>query len=119
MQMDGVLYNNDVTQDRLIHMIRKRLEDPRVSDWFSPRWNLFNECTILTQEDGRVVERRPDRVMTCNGETIVVDFKFGKPQAEYHDQVREYMTLLQGMGHHDTRGFLWYVYSNKIEEVSL
>lgn len=119
MQMDGVLYNNDVTQDRLIHMIRKRLEDPRVSDWFSPRWKLFNECTILTQEDGRVVERRPDRVMTCNGETIVVDFKFGKPQAEYHDQVREYMTLLQGMGHHDTRGFLWYVYSNKIEEVSL
>ena len=117
-------------------MIRKRLENPRVADWFSPRWTLFNECTILSVEpvapnvaEGepassvksaaktRVVERRPDRVMTDGEHTVVVDFKFGRPNNDYHDQVREYMQLLSRMGHRQVEGYLWYVYSNKIEPV--
>lgn len=50
-------------------------------------------------------------------ETIVVDFKFGKPRQEYHDQVKGYMELLSGMGHPNVKGYLWYVYPNKIVEV--
>jgi hypothetical protein len=48
---------------------------------------------------------------------IVVDFKFGRPQDQYHQQVREYMELLRDMGYKQIRGFLWYVYSNNLEEV--
>ncbi len=48
---------------------------------------------------------------------IVVDFKFGKSKPEYKDQVREYMELLRQMGYQNTKGFLWYVYNNKIEEI--
>ena len=99
-------------------MLRKRLQNPRVADWFSDRWTLFNECTILTVEDGEVIERRPDRVMTDGNEWVVVDFKFGSPKDEYHDQVRQYMQLLADMGHSNIKGFLWFVYSNKITEVS-
>jgi predicted RecB family nuclease len=66
---------------------------------------------------GEVVERRPDRVMTDGKTVIVVDFKFGSPKPEYHEQVREYANLLADMGYNDIRGYLWYVYSNKIEEV--
>ena len=80
---------------------------------------LFNECTILSVEDGNVVERRPDRVMTNGQEWVVVDFKFGSPKDEYHNQVREYMQLLVNMGHTNIKGYLWFVYSNKIEEVIL
>ena len=49
--------------------------------------------------------------------TLVVDFKFGRPRPEYHEQVREYMHLLQQMGHPNVEGYLWYVYANKIEKV--
>ena len=98
-------------------MIKKRLSDPRVTEWFSPGWTLFNECTILTTEDGQVKERRPDRVMTDGQRWVVVDFKFGSPKPDYPDQVREYMSLLASMGHQNITGYLWYVYSNKIEEV--
>ena len=99
-------------------MLRKRLQDPRVADWFSPRWNLFNECTILTMEDGEVKERRPDRVMTDGQHWVVVDFKFGSPKPEYDDQVREYMALIKTMQPEaEVNGYLWFVYSNKIEEV--
>jgi len=90
-----------------------------VSDWFSGRWQLYNECTILTTdpETHTVLERRPDRVMTDGNEMIVVDFKFGKAHPEYKQQVEEYKQLLSNMGYQNVSGYLWYVYSNKIEMV--
>lgn len=117
LQLEGVLYDEQVTADKVAAMLRKRLQNSRVADWFSDRWTLFNECTILTVEDGNIVERRPDRVMTNGKEWVVVDFKFGSPKDEYHDQVCEYMALLAEMGHTNIKGYLWFVYSNKIEEV--
>lgn len=120
LQFEGVLYDEEMTAEHISMMLKKRLENPRVADWFSPRWTLFNECTILSVEDGEVKERRPDRVMTDGQEWIVVDFKFGSPKPEYHDQVREYMNLIQKMesvSSDKIHGYLWYVYSNKIEEV--
>jgi predicted RecB family nuclease len=70
-------------------------------------------------DDGHLVERRPDRVMTDGIETHVVDFKFGKTNPKYITQVQEYMQLLVTMGMPQVHGWLWYVYSNKIEEVKL
>lgn len=118
LQLEGILYDEQITAEKISSMLRKRLQNPRVADWFSDRWTLFNECTILTVEDGEVIERRPDRVMTDGNEWVVVDFKFGSPKDEYHDQVRQYMQLLSDMGHSNIKGFLWFVYSNKITEVS-
>ena len=118
LQHDGVLYDDEVTAAKLKAMLQKRLSDKRVMEWFSDRWQLFNECSILRlNEQEEVEERRPDRVMTDGKETHVVDFKFGRPKPEYQEQVREYMQLLQQMGHPNVKGWLWYVYSNKIEEV--
>ena len=117
LQLEGVLYDEQVTADKVAAMLRKRLQNSRVADWFSDRWTLFNECTILTVEDGNIVERRPDRVMTNGKKWVVIDFKFGSPKDEYHDQVREYMALLADMGHTNIKGYLWFVYSNRIEEV--
>ena len=120
LQFEGVLYDEQTTPERITSLIRKRLEDPRVADWFSPRWTLFNECTILSlANDGQVRERRPDRVMTDGQQWIVVDFKFGAPKPEYVAQVQEYMDLLDSMGHQHIHGYLWFVYSNKIEEIPL
>ena len=117
LQLDGIIYDENISAERITAMLRKRLADQRVSDWFSGRWTLFNECTILSVEDGEVIERRPDRVMTDGQQWIVVDFKFGSPKDEYCDQVRQYMSLLASMGHRQITGYLWFVYSNKIEEV--
>ena len=117
LQSEGVIYDGTLTPERITDMLQKRLNDSRVANWFSDRWTLFNECSILSVEDGQVCQHRPDRVMTDGHEWIVVDFKFGTPKPDYHDQVRQYMSLLAAMGHQNIHGFLWYVYSNKIEEV--
>ena len=118
LESEGIIYDGTLTIERITTMLRRRLEHPKVADWFSSRWTLFNECSILSVDDeGNVIERRPDRVMTDGQQWIVVDFKFGHPCADHHDQVREYMQLLQSMGHNNIHGYLWYVYANQIEEV--
>ena len=126
LQSEGVIYDGTLTPDRITQMLQERLKNKRVADWFSDRWALFNECSILSVEDGQVCQHRPDRVMTDGHEWIVVDFKFGSPKPEYQDQVRQYMNLIQKMSLTSStsplisiRGYLWYVYSNQIEEVTL
>lgn len=113
MEFDGTLYNEELTKDDVIRSIKEKFNNEQVKHWFSGNWKIYNECTILTA-DG---EQRPDRVMTDGVQTIVVDFKFGKPFAEHHDQVRSYMSLLKQMGMPDVKGFLWYIGSNNIEPV--
>ena len=118
LQFEGVLYDEQITLERITKMLRKRLQDQRVADWFSPHWTLFNECTILCTENGAVKEKRPDRVMTDGKKWVVVDFKFGSQKPEYLDQVREYMQLIRTMQPEaEVSGYLWFVYSNVIEEV--
>ena len=118
MELDGVLYDENISRSKVEAMIRKRLQSPKVSEWFSDRWTLFNECSIIsTNAEGKMEEHRPDRVMKDDKETVVVDFKFGKPKPEHQEQVKGYMQLLRAMGHAHVKGYLWYVYPNKIEEI--
>ncbi|MCH4147424.1 MAG: UvrD-helicase domain-containing protein [Prevotella sp.] len=119
LEVDGILYDKDLNHDKLENMLRKRLEDPRVRDWFSPRWQLFNECNIcyIDSSTNKVTKQRPDRVMTDGKQIIVVDFKFGHSRPEYQKQVHDYMILLRDMGYRNIKGYLWFVYSNKIEAV--
>lgn len=121
-EFDGIIYDDDFTADELKDFLHKRLSDRRVSEWFAPHWHVFNECNILfaTNENGKTVitERRPDRVITNGNEIKVIDFKFGKPNPIYSIQIREYINLLISMGYKNVKGYLWFVYSNKIEEVN-
>ena len=119
METEGILYDDSIDPVKLRTDLKKKFDNPIVKDWFSGRWKLFNECTILHIDpvSNELVERRPDRVMTDGDELVVVDFKFGKMHPEYFDQVRMYMYLLQKMGHKNVKGYLWFVKNNKIEEV--
>ena len=119
LELEGVLYDDENTSEKVISMLRKRLEHPKVADWFSDKWTLFNECTILSKENGILKERRPDRVMTDGANWIVVDFKFAAPKPEHETQVREYMTLLTQMHPtHSITGYLWYIYPNQIKSIN-
>lgn len=121
LEQAGIIYNDDITSRELQNKISCALSDEKVKNWFSPRWKLFNECTILDydKETGDVYEHRPDRVMTDGKEMIVVDFKFGKPRDEYHEQVQRYMRLLMRMGYKQVSGYIWYVLRNEIVPTSL
>ena len=119
MEYEGVTYDCGMTVDEIRKLLTQRLSSTQVAKWFSGRWKLFNECTILSYDEEKqaTVSHRPDRVMTDGKQMIIVDFKFGNPKPEYNRQVREYIALVSQMGYKNVKGYLWFVYSNKIVEV--
>lgn len=101
-------------------LLHRAMEHEIAKEWFDGTWQLYRECTILTRdENGNVHAPRPDRVMMRGDEAIVVDYKFGLPRPDYHEQVRHYCQLLQQMGKQNVKGYLWYVASGIVETVSL
>ena len=116
-QQQGLIASGKPAEN-LRKLIDKRMENPTVAGWFDGSWQLFNECTILSRDtDGSLRPQRPDRVMVKGKKAVIVDFKFGKPQQRYRDQVERYAQLLQRMGYTPITAFLWYVYTGEIEQV--
>lgn len=117
-EAEGLL-GEQIKKDSLRRLICRRLSSPQTAQWFDGSWQLFREVAILSRDtEGRLLVRRPDRVMVRNDETVVVDFKFGKQREEHNTQVREYLGLLSDMGRPSPRGFLWYVFTNTVVEVN-
>lgn len=114
---EGVIESTEKAQE-IYEIAERALNLDEVKDWYSGEWTLYNECSIIyNDEQGKMQTRRPDRVMMKGNEVVVVDFKFGKKKPEYSTQVREYMSLLSEMGYTDIKGYIWYVYSGELENV--
>ena len=114
---EGVIESAEKAQE-IYEIAEKALNLDEVKDWYSGEWTLYNECSIIyNDEQGKMQTRRPDRVMMKGKDVVVVDFKFGKKKPEYSTQVREYMSLLSEMGYTDIKGYIWYVYSEELENV--
>ena len=101
--------------------IRCQLKDFRAllahygyEDWFSGKYRVLCEQDILSPTGNT---HRPDRIMICDNEAVIVDYKFGQHRRpQYMDQVRLYSSLLSNMGY-TTRAYLVYVSLNEIDEV--
>ncbi len=106
------------SQSSIERLVQRALAQPQASEWFSGRYELYTECTILYRdEQGMVSHMRPDRVMRDGNRIIVVDFKFARERKEHHQQVSNYVRQLRAMGHAHVEGHLWYMYENRICEV--
>jgi len=109
---DGKLSSEE--QKWLIRKVKSIVENKEVSGWFSDKWIIKNEETILNTDGER---RIPDRVLFSKTETVVIDFKFGEKRKEHINQVKEYIDLLQKMNYPDVKGYLFYAEKNIVEEV--
>ncbi len=119
LTMEGVLYD-EVSPEELQKMLHHALHNEQVRSWFSPHWEVHNECAILYRDPKShvIVERRPDRVISDEHQIIVIDFKFGKPDKEHKEQVKLYMDKLREMDSRPVKGYLWYVTKQTIEDVN-
>lgn len=116
LRFEGLI--ESVEQEKQIRKLTEwALKHPLVKEWYSGNWKLYNECAIIYETNGELQTRRPDRVMTKDGEVIVIDFKFGNKQPSYNKQVHQYIKLLANMGYQNIHGYLWYVFANELEEI--
>ena len=118
---EGLIGDGSISTEDISTFLKKRLMSKNIYDWFSPRWQVFTECSILAYDpaNGKTITRRPDRVITDGKKTIVIDYKFGRPRDEHQAQVRQYMHLLGSMGYSCVSGFIWYVSDDNVKEVTL
>lgn len=114
-----VRYERDLTKitdstDK--EVIAALVNTPTIRDWFDEKWQVDTEVTMLLPNGDF---KRIDRINRSETATIVIDFKTGKPRRKDHDQVREYLSLLQEMGHSNVSGQLIYLEDQSVEPVSL
>ncbi len=104
-------------EEEIRTITQEAFTDSQVKEWFSHRWKILNEASILFKKQGVYHQRRPDRVMIGEDKVIIVDFKFGQPHKKYNRQMKEYIHLLKAMGYANVEGYLWYVLNREIEQI--
>lgn len=121
--LDEVYFTHGISireKEELNQRIRKVLHLPVVNNWFTdPGYRVINERTII---DKGGQEKRPDRVMVHDQETIIVDYKTGSNPADdtrskYRNQVKQYKNLLIKMGYPQVKGYLLYTDLLELEAV--
>ena len=113
-------YRNVIPQEELDEMYKalsSALADARVGQWFEGYTRVITERPIGI--DALTETTRPDRVVwTTKGTVDVVDYKFGEEDdKKYKEQVKGYMDKLTKSGYENVRGFVWYVFKDRIVEV--
>jgi ATP-dependent exoDNAse (exonuclease V) beta subunit len=91
--------------------------------WFADenRYEIITEKFLLLPASmNKGLSRRPDRIMSSENETIIVDYKFGVLKKNSHGiQVKSYMQLLEMMNYPNIKGYVWYADMDSIEEIHL
>ena len=90
-------------------VLRKIMEDETLKPYFAPGVEVLNETTIMNR-DGQL--RRPDRIVFLDDEVMVIDYKTGKENEVYQQQLEEYCGLLRQMGYHNVRSRLIFLSVN-------
>ncbi len=118
---EGLLSETTISIDKVRQMLNKSFENALVRSWFDKSNTIHTERTIITkQADKALAEYRPDRVIRDKeGNITIIDYKFGKPNEKYQSQVRGYMQQFSTMGYNNIKGYIWYVYQQRQEEVAL
>ena len=113
MAINGELSREDIVC--LKEQIASTLDNSIAGEWFNGSWSMLHKERNIILPDGK--SKRPDRVMTRNGEAVVIDYKFGREESAHIRQVEEYIKALKEMGYTSVKGYVWYVPTGKITQI--
>ena len=109
--IDALIFEGKIlseNREKLTAKIRELLSKSPFDEWFSNKYKILNEASII-QRSGT---SRPDRVLIGENKVIVIDYKFGHVKSpKYVKQVKHYMNLIRQMdaGYNNVEGYLWYI----------
>jgi ATP-dependent helicase/nuclease subunit A len=108
-----VLYRNRPVasvEKKVREQVSKVLDVLKKNAWTSEYFRILRE-TALCDAQGKIL--RPDYVLMNGGECIVIDFKTGKREDKYRQQVSDYCVVLRETGYTQTSGYI--IYTNTAE----
>jgi ATP-dependent exoDNAse (exonuclease V) beta subunit len=102
---EGIINSNDIAE---LHLkLIQLISEPQLCNFFTPDVVSKLEAELVTQQ-GELL--RPDRVVFCSNETIIIDYKTGKENnALYAKQMNKYQLALAEMGYANIKKLLVYV----------
>ncbi|MDR1408488.1 MAG: UvrD-helicase domain-containing protein [Tannerella sp.] len=102
--------------DTLAAQLEQLANGTRTKSWFDGSMHIMNEAEILL---GNGRSQRPDRIMIDGDKVTVVDYKFGEQKDARHlQQLKKYVALIRDMGYRTVAGYVWYVETDEMEELS-
>jgi CRISPR/Cas system-associated exonuclease Cas4 (RecB family) len=105
----GMIFKGE--EETVARQIRQMTGHPVAGEWFTGKWKVMNETSLLTPR----ATFRPDRMMFSEGKAVVVDFKSGLERNESHrKQVQMYTEILEQAGFRDVHGYVWYIRDNEL-----
>ena len=91
---------NGTIKDELANDVKKRLYNivghERLKGYFSEDNIVFNEREIVTVDHQIII---PDRLVFYNDKLTIIDYKTGKPDKKYHQQLLKYAHALKEIGY--------------------
>ena len=117
--VDQLSFEGKISPDEkntITEKIQEIFKNDQIKSWFSIAWRVRTEAEIILP-NGKTV--RPDRVISNEEKTIVIDYKFGEQEEEKHQrQVKHYIETISEMEDKKVEGYLWYVDLGNIVAVS-
>ena len=86
--------------------IKAIADHPKLSSYFLKGSLIRNEQDILTN-NGKVL--RPDRLVIRDNKATIIDYKTGKKNPSYHEQIYSYADALEAMGYEIENKILIYI----------
>lgn len=108
--LKGLIDNSKV--DYIREVLHRVITFKEAAAWFQKSWEVRNEAEIISP-DGAIM--RPDRIMISGTRAWVVDYKTGKTNPKYKDQIIRYMSALKAIGYQEVEGYLYYISLGQID----
>ncbi len=107
---------NEEERKNIENIIEKVLSHPKLSHYFSDKYNVLNERAILVPDKSKSFSlRRPDRILINKNEAVVIDYKTGDKHSKHKQQITQYAQLLEQAGFYITEKLLIYINSGNVE----
>ena len=114
--MELVIRSGDLASDEIellknkIHTIVKH---PKLAPYYQEGCEIKNEKDIIT-ENGKIL--RPDRIVIQNSKATIIDYKTGKRNTKYKEQLYSYADALEAMGYSIENKIIIYINETVIPE---
>ncbi len=95
----AVLRNGDIAEEEIEVLQSKIIQiitHPKLQSFYSHGNTIKNEKDIITK-NGSII--RPDRVVIKDDKASIIDYKTGKADSRYKEQVYDYADALEEMGY--------------------
>ena len=102
-------------EPKILQQLQDLFKDSEYQSLFSDSLNILNEQEFIINEDKSL---RPDKIILKKDETIIIDYKTGLPKRRDHNQVLEYIEVLNTMNYPSIKGYLYYVANQSLVRCS-